>query len=83
MTAESKIGSERLIDQAAEWFVRGHAGDLSVADRDAYWDWLRTSRLHVAGLLRMHRLHTWLKCARLEWMPNSDGTSAESARIRS
>ncbi|MGH8237610.1 MAG: FecR/PupR family sigma factor regulator [Steroidobacteraceae bacterium] len=53
-------------EQAAQWLLRWHCGDLSVADRFAYLQWLKTSSVHIAEMLRMCRLYTWLESTNLK-----------------
>ena len=52
-------------EQAAEWFVREHCADLSNAERYAYVQWLKSSPVHIAELLRMWRLYCCLHALRL------------------
>jgi hypothetical protein len=47
-------------DQAAEWLLRWHGGDMSVADRYEYMQWLKTSPVHVAETLRVCRVYSYL-----------------------
>ena len=35
-------------EQAAEWLLRWHCGDLSIAERFEYLTWLKTSPVHIA-----------------------------------
>jgi transmembrane sensor len=43
--------------EAAEWFIRLQASDVSPADQEAYADWLRRSPVHVEEFLRLTALH--------------------------
>jgi ferric-dicitrate binding protein FerR (iron transport regulator) len=45
---------------AAEWLVRWHCGDLSVAERFEYVEWLKTSPVHIAETLQACRLYSIL-----------------------
>lgn len=47
-------------DQAAEWLLRMTADELSVAERYAFLQWLKTSPVHIAEFLRMCRLYSHL-----------------------
>lgn len=46
--------------EAALWLLRCHAGDLSIAERFEYLEWLKTSPVHIAEVLRACRLCCWL-----------------------
>ena len=60
-------------EQAAEWLLRWHCGDLSIADRYEYLQWLKTSPVHIAEMLRMCRLYSWLETAKLKlYITNED-----------
>jgi transmembrane sensor len=57
----------RAAAEAAEWWVRIEAGELSREEREQFVDWLRESAVHVAEMLRMaevhgalERFHGWL-----------------------
>lgn len=52
-------------DQAAEWFIRWHNGEITVAERYAYLQWLKTSPVHIAELLRVCRMYSWLGAMKL------------------
>ena len=45
-----------VVEEAAEWWV-AMQGNPSLAEREAYLDWLRESRDHVAEMLRLWQLH--------------------------
>lgn len=47
-------------EQAAEWFIRWHQGDLSVAERFDYVKWLKRSPTHIGEVLRICRLYSCL-----------------------
>ena len=63
-------------EQAAEWLLRWHCGDLSIAERFEYLQWLKTSPVHIAETLRMCRLYSWLENTRLKlYITNEDNFS--------
>jgi ferric-dicitrate binding protein FerR (iron transport regulator) len=47
-------------DEAAEWLLRWHCGDLSAVDRFEYLEWLKTSPVHISEMLRACRLYSYL-----------------------
>jgi transmembrane sensor len=47
-------------EHAAEWFLRLHAHDLSVAERFAYLQWLKTSPAHIGEALLICKLYALL-----------------------
>jgi transmembrane sensor len=47
-------------DHAAEWFLRLHARDLSVAERFAYLEWLKASPLHIGEIVQICYLYSVL-----------------------
>lgn len=60
-------------EQAAEWLLRWHCGDLSIAERFEYLQWLKTSPVHIAETLRMCRLYSWLENTKLRlFITNED-----------
>src|SRR3954470_19616406 len=60
-------------EQAAEWLLRWHCGDLSIAERFEYLQWLKTSPVHIAETLRMCRLFSWLEKTKLKlYVTNED-----------
>ncbi|HKS58124.1 MAG TPA: FecR domain-containing protein [Steroidobacteraceae bacterium] len=60
-------------EQAAEWFLRWHCGDLSIAERFEYLQWLKTSPVHIAETMRMCRLYSWLENTKLKlFITNED-----------
>jgi len=61
-------------EQAAEWLLRWHCGDLSIADRYEYLQWLKTSPVHIAEMLRMCRLYSWLDSAKLKLFVTNEDT---------
>ena len=63
-------------EQAAEWLLRWHCGDLSIAERFEYLQWLKTSPVHIAETLRMCRLYSWLENTKLKlFVTNEDSFS--------
>src|SRR5262249_35023462 len=63
-------------EQAAEWLLRWHSGDLTVTERFQYLQWLKTSPVHIAETLRMCRLYSWLHATKLElFITNEDNFS--------
>ena len=60
-------------EQAAEWLLRWHCGDLGIAERFEYLQWLKTSPVHIAETLRMCRLYSWLENTKLRlFITNED-----------
>lgn len=65
-----------ISEQAAEWLLRWHCGDLSIAERFEYLTWLKTSPVHIAETLRMCRLYSWLENTKLKlFITNEDSFS--------
>jgi transmembrane sensor len=56
------LNAETPRAEAAEWFIRLEAGDGSLADQEAFGDWLRRSPVHVEEFLRLEALRADL-CA--------------------
>jgi transmembrane sensor len=48
---------DRIIDEAADWFIRLQDCDLSTKDREAFSDWLSGSSEHVREYLALANLH--------------------------
>ncbi len=61
-------------EQAAEWLLRWHCGDLSIAERFEYLTWLKTSPVHIAETLRMCRLYSWLQNTKLNLFVTNEDT---------
>jgi transmembrane sensor len=61
-------------EQAAEWLLRWHCGDLSIAERFEYLQWLKTSPVHIAETLRMCRLYSWLENTKLKLFITNEDT---------
>src|ERR1044071_2931247 len=47
-------------EHAAEWFLRLHAHDLTVAERFAYLQWLKSSPVHIGETLQICQLYSVL-----------------------
>lgn len=80
MSANSRRA--RAAAEAAEWWVRIEAGELSRADREQFVDWLRESAVHVAEMLRMaevhgalERFHDWVR------IPTDDAAPAAATNV--
>jgi transmembrane sensor len=80
MSANSRRA--RAAAEAAEWWVRIEAGELSRADREQFVDWLRESAVHVAEMLRMaevhgalERFHDWVR------IPTDEAAPANAANV--
>lgn len=54
-----------LSEQAAAWFVRLVANDLSLRERREYLTWLKASGRHVEALLDIYRYHGYGRKAKL------------------
>jgi transmembrane sensor len=72
-----KQSSDREIDailseQAASWFVRLVANDLSARERREYLAWLKASERHVEALLDIYRYHGYGRKAKLHMRSSSD-----------
>jgi transmembrane sensor len=52
-------------EQAAEWFIRWHSGEVTVAERYAYLQWLKTSPVHIAELLRVCQMYACIGAMKL------------------
>lgn len=63
-----------LSEQAAGWFVRLVANDLSLRERREYLAWLKESNRHVEALLDIYRYHGYGRKAKLNSRnsPDSD-----------
>jgi hypothetical protein len=48
-------------DQAAEWFMRWHCGDPTLAERFEYLQWLKTSPVHIRETFQVARLYSLLE----------------------
>lgn len=82
-------------EHAAEWFLRLHAHDLSVAERFAYLQWLKASPAHIGETLLICKLYALLYPMRKQLLfPNEDvlsnvielsreGSAAQASRTRS
>lgn len=70
-----------LSEQAAAWFVRLVANDLSLRERREYLAWLKASGRHVEALLDIYRYHGYGRKAKLNNRESADG-DAESKVIQ-
>src|SRR5262245_48694580 len=61
-------------EQAAEWLLRWHCGELGIAERFEYLQWLKTSPVHIAETLRMCRLYSWLENTKLQMFITNEDT---------
>ena len=61
-----------LSEQAAGWFVRLVANDLSPRERREYLVWLKTSGRHVEALLDIYRYHGYGRKAKLNMRSSPD-----------
>lgn len=56
------IGSgPSITEQAAEWFITWHAGDITPAQSHGYFEWLLTSPAHVAAMLHTASMYGRLR----------------------
>jgi transmembrane sensor len=80
-------------EHAAEWFLRLHAHDLSVAERFAYLQWLKGSPAHIGETLQICKLYSVLYAQKQQLfftneddisnvieLPSDDATSPNSTR---
>lgn len=63
-------------EHAAEWFLRLHARDLSIHERFAYLEWLKTSPVHIGETLLVCRLYSKLYPMKMQLQPVNEGTSS-------
>ncbi|HEY0681672.1 MAG TPA: FecR domain-containing protein [Steroidobacter sp.] len=61
-----------LSEQAAAWFVRLVANDLSARERREYLAWLKASGRHVEALLDIYRYHGYGRKAKLQMRTSPD-----------
>ena len=61
-----------LSEQAAGWFVRLVANDLSLRERREYLAWLKASDRHVEALLDIYRYHGYGRKAKLNMRTTPD-----------
>jgi transmembrane sensor len=78
-----KQGSDTEIDallseQAAGWFVRLVANDLSARERREYLAWLKTSDRHVEALLDIYRYHGYGRKAKLHMRASTESDPGEN-----
>ncbi len=62
--SDSRVDAE-LSEQAARWFVRLIANDLSLSERREYLAWLKSSGRNVEALLDIYRYHGYGRKAKL------------------
>jgi len=63
-------------EHAAEWFLRLHAHDLSVAERFAYLQWLKASPAHIGETLQICKLYSTLHSLKQQlFFTNEDDVS--------
>lgn len=65
-------GDTVLSEQAAAWFVRLVANDLSLRERREYLAWLKASGRHVEALLDIYRYHGYGRKAKLNNRGSAD-----------
>jgi transmembrane sensor len=70
MTPQSNTQIDVLVsEQAAHWFIRLVANDLSSRERREYLAWLKASERHVEALLDIYRYHGYGRKAKLNVRP--------------
>lgn len=75
--------SMSIVEHSCEWFLRWHSGDLTLAERDAYVQWLKTSPVHICETLRTARLYAKLRSVRGQlFFTNEDDISGDSNIVR-
>lgn len=57
---ESSPEPPSIREQAAEWLVRWHCGDLNLAERFEYLEWLKVSPVHISETLQLCMLYSVL-----------------------
>lgn len=67
-----------LSEQAAAWFVRLVANDLTARERREYLAWLKASSRHVEALLDIYRYHGYGRKAKLHMRASPDGDPLEN-----
>lgn len=67
-----------LSEQAAGWFVRLVANDLSPRERREYLAWLKASSRNVEALLDIYRYHGYGRKAKLHMRASPDGDPGEN-----
>ena len=79
MKQGSDTGSDaHLSEQAACWFVRLVANDLSPRERCEYLAWLKASDRHVEALLDIYRYHGYGRKAKLQMRAAPDTDPGEN-----
>lgn len=51
-------------DEAAEWLLRWHCGDVTIADRFEYLQWLKASPAHIRETLHVYEVYAYLDDAK-------------------
>lgn len=69
-------------EQAAEWFIRLHNGELTVAERYACLQWLKTSPVHIAELLRVCRMYSGMVAMELPLYYANKDTSTNVVELK-
>lgn len=69
-------------EQAAEWFIRWHNAEVTVAERYAYLQWLKTSPVHIAELLRVCRMYSWLGAMKLPLYYTNEDTYTNVVELK-
>src|SRR5690349_8980284 len=71
-----------MSEEAAAWFIRLMANDLSVRERRDYLAWLKQSSRHVEALLDIYRYHGYGRKAKLNnSMPSEAAESDSGANV--
>lgn len=70
-SSDTQIDAQ-LSEQAAAWFVRLVANDLSARERREYLAWLKASGRHVEALLDIYRYHGYGRKAKLHMRATPD-----------
>jgi transmembrane sensor len=72
-----------IVEHSCEWFLRWHCGELTLAERDAYVQWLKTSPVHIGETLRAARLYSTLRSFRGQlFFTNEDELSGDSNVVK-
>lgn len=70
-----------LCEEAAGWFVRLIANDLSLRERREYLAWLKASSRHVKAMLEIYRIHGYGRKAKLNSNMFSDPDTDPGANV--
>ncbi len=74
MTERDSTATAMISEEAAEWFVRLKDGDVEVATRSQYLQWLKKSPSHIAEVLRICRIYGLLRHTKLQSFVFGDET---------